>query len=84
MIVVFVIDTSPSMRQPLVEGSSKERSAGSGMSRLDLAKMAVEDVVRGLGKRVTEHNVQLQQQPQHMGNFEAHASLICKSCKELI
>lgn len=64
MIVVFVIDTSPSMRQPLVEGSSKERSAGSGMSRLDLAKMAVEDVVRGLGKRVTEHNVQLQQQPQ--------------------
>lgn len=33
------------------------------MSRLDLAKMAVEDIVRGLNKRVTEHNVYLQQNP---------------------
>ena len=66
MIVVFVVDTSPSMGQPLTEGNSnyKERTAGSGMSRLDLAKMAVEDVVRGLSKRVTEHNLQLQQQPK--------------------
>ena len=63
MIVVFVVDTSPSMGLPLHDGSSKERSAGTGMSRLDLAKMAVEDIVRGLNKRVTEHNVQLQQQP---------------------
>jgi hypothetical protein len=70
MIVVFVIDTSPSMGQPLAEGSSnKERSAGSGMSRLDLAKMAVEDVVRGLGKRVAEHNVKLQQQPHLQKSF---------------
>lgn len=33
------------------------------MSRLDLAKMAVEDIVRGLKKRVSEHNVSLQQNP---------------------
>lgn len=59
MIIVFVIDTSPSMRQPL---SEKDRSArGGGMSRLDLAKMAVEDIVRGLTKRVNEHNNYLQQ-----------------------
>jgi hypothetical protein len=65
MIVVFVIDTSPSMRQPLVDRgeTSKEMSAGSGMSRLDLAKMAVEDIARGLNKRVSQHNVHLQQQP---------------------
>lgn len=41
-----------------------ERStSGGGMSRLDLAKMAVEDIVRGLNKRVNEHNAYLQQHP---------------------
>ncbi len=62
MIVVFVIDTSPSMRQPLSENDRSTK--GGGMSRLDLAKMAVEDIVRGLTKRVTEHNTYLQQHPQ--------------------
>jgi integrator complex subunit 6 len=64
MIVVFVIDTSPSMGKHLIDDSTNDtRKAGNGMSRLDLAKMTVEDVVRGLNKRVTEHNLQLQQQP---------------------
>lgn len=61
MIVVFVIDTSPSMRQPLSENDRS--AAGGGMSRLDLAKMAVEDIVRGLNKRVNEHNTYLHQHP---------------------
>jgi hypothetical protein len=60
MIVVFVIDTSPSMRKPL----SKKSESGQGMSRLDLAKMAVEDMVRGLNKRVSEHNNYLHQHPE--------------------
>lgn len=75
MIVVFVIDTSPSMGKPLVDAngagssststSSSISSPSSGMSRLDLSKMAVEEVVRGLKKRIHEHNSQLQQaQPQ--------------------
>ena len=49
------------MGEPVVMGgSSQERSRG--MSRLDLAKMAVESLAKGLRKRVVEHNVQLQQQ----------------------
>eukprot|EP00980_Cylindrotheca_fusiformis_P003037 scaffold709_cov197-Cylindrotheca_fusiformis.AAC.5 len=64
MIVVFVVDTSPSMGKPLADGSSSDgRNPGKGMSRLDLAKMTVEDMVRGLNRRVSEHNMQLQQQP---------------------
>mmetsp|Transcript_31243 Transcript_31243/g.75194 ORF Transcript_31243/g.75194 Transcript_31243/m.75194 type:complete len:1234 (+) Transcript_31243:200-3901(+) len=66
MIVVFVIDTSPSMGQPLVQqadGSDTSKTSGKGMSKLDMAKMTVEDIVRGLNKRVREHNLQLQQQP---------------------
>ena len=73
MIVVFVIDTSPSMGKPLVpvDGSpgTENRTAGNGMSRLDLAKMTIEDVVRGLNKRVAEHNLQLQQNPQLLKNL---------------
>lgn len=38
MIVVFVVDTSPSMGLPV---SSSESSGAKGMSRLDLAKMTV-------------------------------------------
>lgn len=60
MIVVFVIDTSPSMGQPLLYSH--------GMSRLDLAKMAVEDLVRGLSKRVVEHNMSLQQKKSRLGS----------------
>lgn len=57
MIVVFVIDTSPSMGKPLTD----ESSSGS-MSRLDLAKMTVESLTKGLRKRVSEHNGQFQQE----------------------
>lgn len=48
MIVVFVVDTSPSMSRPV--------SGDSGMSRLDLAKMTVEDLSRRLRKGGFEHN----------------------------
>lgn len=54
MIVVFVVDTSPSMMRPAV--------GDSGMSCLDLAKMTVEDLCRGLKKRVVEHGRMLQEQ----------------------
>lgn len=47
------------MRLPL----SSDRSGAGGMSRLDLGKMAVEDIVRGLNKRVAEHNAYLQLHP---------------------
>eukprot|EP00522_Entomoneis_paludosa_P005355 CAMPEP_0172471352 /NCGR_PEP_ID=MMETSP1065-20121228/67769_1 /TAXON_ID=265537 /ORGANISM="Amphiprora paludosa, Strain CCMP125" /LENGTH=1212 /DNA_ID=CAMNT_0013229447 /DNA_START=86 /DNA_END=3721 /DNA_ORIENTATION=- len=47
MIVVFVVDNSPSMALPAY--------GESGMSRLDLAKMAVEDISRQLRRRQTQH-----------------------------
>ena len=68
MIVVFVIDTSPSMGKPLVDNSASDHDKNNNtsgnsnsMSRLDLSKMVVEEVVRKLKKRVHEHNSQLQQ-----------------------
>ena len=54
MLVVFVIDTSPSMGTPI--GSSST-------TRLDLGKMAAEDVVKKMRKRVHEHNSNFQQFP---------------------
>jgi hypothetical protein len=59
MIVVFVIDTSPSMSKHV--GTTETTSSGSGMTRLDLAKMFTEEIVRGLKKRIHEHNSNLQQ-----------------------
>ena len=50
------------MKQPLSDGTDRT-ARGGGMSRLDLAKMAVEDIVRGLNKRVNEHNAYLHQHP---------------------
>lgn len=47
MIVVFVVDNSPSMSLPA--------SGQSGMSRLDTAKMCVEDIVTQMRKRQTQH-----------------------------
>ncbi|CAB9501123.1 Integrator complex subunit 6-like [Seminavis robusta] len=61
MIVVFVVDTSPSMGQPIAP--SRGKGNHSMLSRLDLAKMAVEDLVKGMNRRVQEHNVFLQHQP---------------------
>eukprot|EP00536_Pseudo-nitzschia_multiseries_P004467 jgi/Psemu1/237680/estExt_Genewise1.C_740071 len=64
MIVVFVIDTSPSMGKPLVESTGDHGGGnGSSMSRLDLAKMAVEEIARRLKKRINEHNLHMQQFP---------------------
>ena len=47
MIVVFVVDTSPTMAKPAI--------GEHGMSRLDTAKMIVEDLSRQLRKRHAEH-----------------------------
>ena len=67
MIVVFVIDTSPSMGKPLVECTNDDNNRdSSSMSRLDLAKMAVEEVARRLKKRIHEHNLHLQQLPHKL------------------
>jgi integrator complex subunit 6 len=55
MIVVFVIDTGASMATPVV--------GTSGMSRLDIAKMATEEIVKQLKKRLQTHNSELQQSP---------------------
>jgi len=61
MIVVFVVDTSTSMGLPVImeEMSTMNKR---GMSRLDLAKMAVESLSKGLDKRIIEHNRQVQQE----------------------
>jgi hypothetical protein len=55
MIIVFVIDTSPSMSRPVFASSSSPTADGStggsrSLTRLDLAKMAVEDICRQLRK----------------------------------
>jgi len=57
MIVVFVIDTSPSMGE-LVSGSVLPTTTS--MSRLDLAKMTVESLTGMLERRVHEHNHKVQ------------------------
>ena len=62
MIVVFVVDTSPSMGLPLVPKSSDSSAGGGvGMSRLDLAKMFVEDMSRKLLRQRQTHVRVLQQ-----------------------
>lgn len=53
MIFIFVVDTSPTMSRPAV--------GDSGMSRLDVAKMMVEDLSRQLRKRHSEHTRLLMQ-----------------------
>jgi len=70
MIVVFVVDTSPSMAEKIAaDGSSSSSSSSSlssssscGMSKLDLAKMAVETLSKGLDQRVQAHNREFQQE----------------------
>ncbi|KAL3904079.1 MAG: hypothetical protein SGILL_010206, partial [Bacillariaceae sp.] len=57
MIIAFVIDTSPSMKEHVAAEGHKSTS----MTRLDLAKMATEEIVKGLKKRIQEHNGILQQ-----------------------
>jgi hypothetical protein len=62
MIVAFVIDTSPSMGKHVVA----EGHASNSMTRLDLAKMATEEIVKGLKRRIIEHNGILQQASPRM------------------
>lgn len=60
MIVVFVVDTSPSMAEPASStnsaGGSDDDIKAKGISRLDVAKMAVESLARSMDKRIMEHN----------------------------
>ncbi|KAL3930710.1 MAG: hypothetical protein SGBAC_011645 [Bacillariaceae sp.] len=84
MIVVFVVDTSPSMGQPLVQPADVSDTSGKGMSKLDLAKMTVEDIVRGLNKRVREHNLQLQQQPALQKSMRNIGLGFCQNDKFLL
>lgn len=62
MILVFVVDTSPSMGEPLRSSASSDRSKANGMTKLDLAKMTVESLAKGLRKRISEHNGQFHQE----------------------
>eukprot|EP00986_Skeletonema_menzelii_P000422 scaffold124_cov153-Skeletonema_menzelii.AAC.11 len=78
MIVVFVIDTSSSMAQPSQSGGGV--TGHSSLSRLDLAKMSVENLTRSMDKRILEHNRsvlmasaqqhQLQQQQQSQQHID--------------
>ena len=62
MIVVFVVDTSPSMGKPLRSSAPGDGSKANGMTKLDLAKMTVETLAKGLRKRISEHNGQFHQE----------------------
>ena len=54
MIVVFVVDTSPSMGQP--SSTDCNSSPARGISRLDVAKMSIEHLARSMDKRIMENN----------------------------
>lgn len=54
MIVVFVVDTSPSMGQP--SSSVGNSSPARGISRLDVAKMSIEHLARSMDKRIMQNN----------------------------
>ena len=62
MIVVFVVDTSPSMKQSCPCSSSNSSNNGrsysntSSMPRIDLAKCLCEQLVKSLDRRIMEHN----------------------------
>eukprot|EP00977_Amphora_coffeiformis_P004596 scaffold992_cov175-Amphora_coffeaeformis.AAC.5 len=74
MIVVFVVDTSPSMSLPLVPKAdgTAESTTTVGMSRLDVAKMFVEDMSRKLVRQRQTHIRVIQQAPPN-GNTDAAA-----------
>ena len=60
MIVVFVVDTSPSMAAPCAKndgsGGVSTPVAARGISKLDFAKMSVENLARSMDKRIMENN----------------------------
>ncbi len=78
MLVVFVVDTSPSMGEQLITSStnnqkeneynSNNQDTKSGMSKLDLAKMTVESLSKMMEKRIYEHNTKVQEQQQNHPN----------------
>lgn len=78
MIVVFVVDTSPSMGEQLItsntnnhkenKSNSNNQDTKSGMSKLDLAKMTAESLSKMMEKRIYEHNTKVQEQQQNHPN----------------
>ena len=58
MIVVFVVDTSPSLAAPSSTSTNHDGSGGAaaGLTKLDVAKMSVENLARNMDKRILEHN----------------------------
>jgi len=60
MIVVFVVDTSPSMAAPsnnnINTSGGHDGTAARGISRLDIAKMSIENLARSMDKRIMENN----------------------------
>ena len=81
MIVVFVVDTSPSMGEPLNPNKtvattscsqSNPNMTTSGMSKLDIAKMTVESISKMMQKRIHEHNNKVQEHQSHSLLFGNH------------
>ena len=56
MIVVFVVDTSPSMAAPSANSATGGTMAARGISKLDQAKMSIENLCRTMDKRIMENN----------------------------
>ena len=56
MIVVFVVDTSPSMAAPSSANSATGTKVARGISKLDQAKMSIENLCRTLDKRIMGNN----------------------------
>jgi hypothetical protein len=70
MIVVFVVDTSPSMALP-----SQSQSGSMSISRLDLAKMSVENLSRSMDKRILEHNRSVLMASAQQHQQQSHQSI---------
>src|SRR6056300_762952 len=68
MIVVFVVDTSPSMALP-------SQSTTLSISRLDLAKMSVENLSRSMDKRILEHNRSVLMASAQQHQQQSHQSI---------
>ncbi len=74
MIVVFVVDTSPSMAEVIKnngknnynrnKNNTSHEEPSSGMTKLDLAKMTVESITKMMDRRIHEHNAKVQEEQQ--------------------
>ena len=56
MIVVFVVDTSPSMGRAAPGNIHSSAHESCGLTRLDIAKMTVETITKALNRRIQSHN----------------------------